>query len=165
MVTPGQVVTNDSAVLREIVSELITIDGLNTGNVFISAEPIFLASAYPGDQYVEVVPGGALDVLSKAGDGYIRADFRIIVFKRLLLDIKRQDTELIASASLGLFALVQTITDKLTQNYLKLLVVPLRPIRRTSASSGPVIGAGWSSTERVFEATYLGTFSEPSNFS
>lgn len=164
MATPGQAVTNDSAVLNEIVDELRTVTGLGSSTVFISAEPIFLTTSYPGQQYVEVVPGGALDELSKAGAGYIRADFRIITFKRLLIDMKKQDTKRIADASLGLFKLVQDITDKLTQNFLAgLLVVPLRPVRRTSASSGPIIGAGWASVERVFEATYRGTFSDPSN--
>lgn len=165
MSTPGQIETNDSDVLNEIVKELRTVTGLGTSTVFVTAEPIFFGTSYMGQQYVEVVPGGALDDFSKAGTGYIRADFRIITFKRLLIDMKDQDTQRIANASLGLFNLVRDITDKLTQNYLDdQLVIPMRPVSRTSASAGPIVGSGWASVERVFEATYRVAFSDPSNF-
>ena len=162
MSTPGNVVTSTEEVLNEIVAQLATVEGLNTGNVWISAVPFFLQVSIPGDQYVQVVPGAAIDSYAGEGIGYTADQVKIVVFKRLLLDMAQQDTQKIANASVGILQLVQLITNKLTQNFLNAkLTSPLLPMRRDAANSAPVEAMGWVSMERVFQMRYLIDFSAP----
>lgn len=159
MTTPGQQITTDLAVLNAVLFQIRQVSSISSVTSWISATPVFLGTDYPGDFYVQVVPGSSVDEHSRQGSGYIAAEITVVSFKRLLLDQAEQETELIASATVGLLTVVQDIYDRLTNNFLKgLLTVPMRPTRRGPALAGPIAGSGWASIERRFEAKYRVAF-------
>lgn len=161
MAVTGQQVTTDLAVLNEVLFQIKQITGISEANAWISATPLFLGTTYPGDLYIQVVPGVAVDELSKMGEGYNAAEITIICFKKLLLDRAQRDTKLIAEASIGLLKVVQNVSDRLTNNFLRgLLTVPMRPVRRGPASAAPA-ATGWASIERRYQAKYRVVYPAP----
>lgn len=162
MATPGQTPTDLLTVLAAIVAKVELVVG--EGNVWISAEPIFLGVSYPGDLYVEVVPGTGTDDKSRSGFGLVLDQVQIVVYKRLFTDLPEQHTQLLADASVGLLKTVKDITNKLTQNFLDgLLLVPLYPVRR-DPSSIPLGSMGWASVTRLFNMKYVENFSSPQDY-
>lgn len=151
--------TSETAVLNQVVTELRTITDANVGNVFIAAQSIWLSEP-PGDFYIEVIPGVALDKWGKQAGGWIRDSFTVAVFKRVVLDQTDQDTVKIADASLGLLALVATVQTKLIESFLAgLALVPVLPDRREAGERNPDDPYdGWVMMRRTFNVEYLYAF-------
>lgn len=165
MTTPGQTITTPEAVLAEIVAQLRTVSGLNEGNCYLIAQPMFVGVNYGGDHYVQVCPGSAIDKLTAEGEGFTVDNLRIVVFKRLMTDMIDQDTQKLTDATNGVLKLVRDITDKLTQNFLRgLLVVPLKPLRREMGGV-PDSFSGWARIDRVFDMAYRINYSAPQSLS
>lgn len=162
MTTPGQQITTDLAVLNEVLFQLEQIAEISKATAWISATPLFLGTSYTGDFYIQIVPGVAIDEHSRQGSGYTAAEITVVCFKKLLVDRAQRDTKRIAEASIGLLKIVQDISDRLTNNFLRgLLTVPMRPTRRGPASAGPIAGTGWASIERRFEGKYRVVYPAP----
>jgi hypothetical protein len=151
--------TSETAILGQIVTELQAITGLNAGTVFIAAIPLFL-EAPPGDQYLEVVPGAALDVQAKQGTGHMADTFTVCVFRRLWSDEAGRDTARIADSTRGLLALIDAVDAKMIASYLKgLALVPILPERREAGERNPQDPAdGWIMMKRQYKVEYLYSF-------
>lgn len=151
--------TTETAILNQIVTELRAITGLNEATVFICAIPLFLEDA-PGDEYMEVVPGAAIDVQAKQATGRLQDSFTVCIFKRLFSDQEGRDTQRIADATNGILALVDSVQSKLIASYCKgLALVPILPERREAAERNPQDPAdGWIMIKRTFRVEYLYTF-------
>ncbi len=156
----GQNVKSDYDVLEAIQTQLRTITNLDENNCYIIAEPVFLPGMYPGDQFVQIAPGNAIDKQAIAGNGVVQAEVRIAIYKRLLVDRAGQESELIADATNGILTLVETIQNKLTQNYLVgRLVIPMVPLRREVGGGVPAQQSGWARIDRLFMYSHRVTFS------
>jgi hypothetical protein len=159
MGTIANTTTTEAAILNQIVKELRTITGMNEYTVFVCAIPLFL-EAPPGDTYIEVVPGAAIDLQAKQGTGRLQDGFTVCVFRRLFTDQEGRDTERIANASLGILATVAAIEQKLIASYCKgLALVPVLPERREACERNPQDPAdGWVMMKRAFRVEYLYSF-------
>lgn len=145
-----------------MADEISEATGLNPNLVWVSAQPTFLGDAYPGDTYVQVVPGGAKEKLARMGLGYVDDTIRIIIYKRLLVDKKNQDTIRFTDSNRGLMALIQTIDLQIEQNFLDgQLIMPLLPDTRQPPNDVPIMGSGWAIVERVYHCRYCTAFSAP----
>ena len=156
MATIPNVNTSETAILNQTVAELQAITGMNAGTVFIAAIPLFLESP-PGDVYMEVVPGAAIDAQAKQGTGRTEDAFTVCIFKRLFSDEAGRDSARIADATQGLLAVVASVEAHIVASYLKgLALVPVLPDRREAAERNPADPAdGWICIKRVFKVEYL----------
>lgn len=159
----ADVFTNESAILNGIVDVLTSVQGLSQSSVFIAADLIWL-DAPPGDQYVEIIPGAAIDTQAEQQMGVLQDLITVAVFKRIYSDQAQRDTARIADASRGLLALVATIESALINNYLKgLCLLPVLPEHREAPERAPVELQGWVAIRRVFKLTYQYDFPLPQN--
>ena len=160
----GNQAVKELAVLNEIVTQLQTIAGLQSNNCYMVAEAVFMGGGWPGDQYVQVTPGIAIDSYAEQGRGYKTAEVRIAIWSRLLTDRPYQDGQKLANATTGLMVLVDTVQNKLTQNFLDgKLVRPLTPKRREPRAGVPAQQTGWARVDRIFAYSHRETFSAQSN--
>jgi hypothetical protein len=152
----ANVITTETAILNQVVAELQTLNDANAGNVFIAAQTVWLAEP-PGDFYLEVIPGVAIDKWAKQGNGWIKDSFTVCVFKRLIVDMQDQDTAKIADASVGLLKLIDDVQTKLTLSYLAgKALVPILPERREAGERNPDDPYdGWIMMRRTFVVEYL----------
>lgn len=132
----------------------------------MSAKPILIDSAWPGDQYVQVVPVTGVDRYAGIGQGVRSDSVRVVVFKRLFSDVADSSSERIAGATSGLLALIDTIDAKLANNFLDgILVHPLIPQRRESTGLVQSEETGWSVIERLYAMQYRVDYAAPQEIS
>lgn len=157
MATPGNSPTTDAAVLRAMVNKINDATSIPDQTAYVVAEPIFMGVAYTGDQYVQVVPGAAVDRIGTGNTrGLIETEVRAVVYKRLFLDSADIQTELITNASIGLLQLVGDVDGQLINSMLDgLIVQPIVPVRRAPVVKPPVFNSGWSSVERFYTLKYV----------
>ena len=156
MATPGNTSTTDAAVLLAIVDKINDASSVNDHVVSITSESFFQGVAYAGDHYIQLVPGAAVDLIN-VGDsiGLIEMEFRVVFYKRLLMDIADQDTQKIAHASLGLLKLIRNVDAQLVNSMLGgLVLVPVSPVRRAPVMKPPVSASGWTAAERIYTTQY-----------
>ena len=159
-------ITNDITTDLEVLDAVVKVlqKPFAKSQVFITAEPIFLGLSYPGDEYIEVVPGAKIDRGATVGHGLCSQEIRIVCFRRLMMDIQEQDTQRLINESRGLVATVNKVYSSLSNNFLEnLLVVPMHPVRQSAASVAPLTATGWASIERVFTCQYEQPFPEVQN--
>ena len=162
MAGPGQSATDEIEIYEAVITRLVEVEGLSRGNVFLSAEAVYLGGDYPGDLYVEVVPGAGVDDPANAPHGVIEDTIRVVIFRRLLVDMPEQDTQRIMHRSHGVFVLVKKIHEIMQNCYLGgRLVLPLIAIRRSPNNVIPVNSDGWISIDRTYRCRYRIGFPDP----
>jgi hypothetical protein len=166
MPIPANTNTTEYAILNQVVTELQTISGMNSANVFISAFATFLPSP-PGDVYIEVVPGVAQDMQAKQGIGALKDQINICVFWRFFGDQDGRDSARLADSTNGLFQFLATVEQKLIASFLAgKALVPMLPDRREAAERNPQDPAdGWVMVKRSFNVEYLYSFPGPQSTS
>lgn len=151
--------TSETAILNQVVTELLTLSNATALNVFLAAQVIWLSEP-PGDFYLEVVPGVAQDNWAKQAGGWVKDSFTVAIFKRVLMDPNDSDAAKIADASVGLLALVASVQTKLIESFLAgLALVPILPERREAGERNPEDPYdGWVMMRRTFKVEYLYAF-------
>ena len=150
----ADVLTTEVAILNQIVNEITTLVSGNAGNVFIAAQAVWLSEP-PGDFYIEVIPGVALENWMKQGNGWLKDSFTVAIFKRILSDQTDQDTIKIADASVGLLNLVATVGGLVTSKLAGLALNPVLAQRREAGERNPDDPYdGWIMMRRQFIVEY-----------
>lgn len=154
-------ITTPAAIFNQVSALLIArVTGLHAGNCAINAAVTWLGNAYPGDLYVQVVPGAAMDISADHAVGRVKHSFTVAVFWRLYNDQSGQDTLRLADSTRGLLQFIVGVNNAIINSALNSLAnVPVKPDRTEQAEHDPVdIADGWVMVRRVFTVTYLYNF-------
>lgn len=142
---------NRIAVYQQVMTELKLVDGFNDANVMMRVRPVFLTNP-PGDQYVQVVTGTAIEKQARSYLGYCTDQITIAVFKRLLTDQAERDTQKITNDAVGLMKLMGAVESAMINTKLAgLLTATMCPVRTDAPEESGIEADGWVMMRRTFD--------------
>lgn len=160
-------ITTATAIFNAILTKLLSLEAMTSATGFICAKTRWLGEAYPGDRYVEVIPGASKELSVENAVGRRKHQFTIAVFWRLLVDMTDQDTERLANASAGLLQFIDIVDSAIANSALKGLAnVPIKPDMTQEAEDDPLdVGGGWVMQKRIYDVTYLWAYPDVQDLS
>jgi hypothetical protein len=147
-------ITDQDAILREVLDEVKIAVEDDTSDVFIAAQPLFFPAM--GQSVVQVIPGVVNAQQETAGHGLVSERFQVVLWHRLFTDLGGQSTELITNETMGALAICRKIRNVLIQSLLDgLATIPVRYIQTSQAADPPIgTAAGWVMFSLTFEVGY-----------